>query len=143
MKSDAEQSAQLAEIMEDIGLHHIRVRYAEIDQMGVAHHGAYVAWLEEARTEWIRARVRSYRSLEEEGTFLAVARVSIRFLSPARYDDLLRIETRLTHVGKASFDMEYKLSFEGRLLAEAQTRLAVLDEHMRPMKIPPGLFNAR
>lgn len=142
MRAEDGPKGQFAECMADIGRHSVRVRYGETDQMGVAHHGAYVAWIEEARTEWMRARGRSYRSLEEDGTFLAVARVSIRFLSPARYDDLISIETRLVHVGKASFDMSYMLSFEGRLLAEAETRLAVLDKNMRPMRVRPDIFGA-
>lgn len=129
-----------------VALHWLRVRYAETDQMGIAYHGAYVPWVEEGRTEWIRLRGRSYRSLEQEGTLLAVTALELRFRRPAHYDDLVRIETWLAERRRASIVLAYRLFADtqgdgtGELLAEATTKLGLLDRDMRPKALPEGLF---
>ncbi|PIE23906.1 MAG: hypothetical protein CSA62_05805 [Planctomycetota bacterium] len=126
--------------------HWLRVRYAETDQMGVAHHGAYVLWVEEARSEWIRHQGRSYADLEKKGLFLAVVDMGFRFKRSAQYDNLIRIETWLTERRKASLVMAYKLFADqagdggGLLLADAHTKLGLLDDEMRPCALPVGLF---
>ena len=130
-----------------VHVHHLRVRYAETDQMGVAHHASYVPWIEEARTEWMRARGRSYRALEEQGLALAVTRLSLRYLRSAEYDDLLCIRTRLEAQGMASLDFAYDIELccnsersSSVLLATASTRLALLGEDGRPRRLPAELF---
>ena len=126
--------------------HWLRVRYAETDQMGVAYHGAYVPWIEEGRTEWIRQRGRSYASLEADGMLLAVTDMGFRFKRPAHYDDLVRIETWLAERRKASIVLGYRLFADlegnggGVLVAEAHTKLGLLDRNMRPRALPVGLF---
>jgi hypothetical protein len=71
------------------------VRFAETDQMGVAHHGAYAAWLEVARVEWLRDRGLRLPRLEAQGISLAVSELRVEYRSAARFDDLLRITTWL------------------------------------------------
>lgn len=71
----------------------VRVRYAECDPMGVAHHASYAPWLEMGRTELLREGGRSYASLEAEGVFLVVTRLEIKYRRPIRYDDVLEIRT--------------------------------------------------
>src|SRR5207302_1626142 len=68
----------------------LRVRYAETDQMGVAHHANYLVWCEEARTAHFRRSGVSYRDLENQGLILVVVEVQVRYRAPARYDELLR-----------------------------------------------------
>jgi len=77
------------------GVIRVRVRYAECDPMGVAHHASYAPWLEMGRTELLRASGRSYAALEAEGVFLVVTRLEIRYRRPIRYDDVLEIRTRV------------------------------------------------
>ena len=69
----------------------VRVTYADTDQMGVAYHGRYPIWFEVARTEYLRARGKAYRELEEAGLRLVVSELQVRYRAPARYDDLLRV----------------------------------------------------
>ena len=75
-----------------------RVRYSETDQMGVVYHAEYLVWCEVGRTDFIRALGLPYSELERQGTALAVAEANIRYHAPARYDDLVRVETRLVDV---------------------------------------------
>ena len=70
----------------------VRVRYAETDQMGVVYHANYLIWFEVGRVELMRALGFEYKLMEtEDDCFIVVAEGSCRYLSPARYDELLRV----------------------------------------------------
>jgi acyl-CoA thioester hydrolase len=102
----------------------IRVRYAECDPMGVAHHTAYPVWFEIGRTELLRARGMTYRDLEAEGVFLVVIDLSVRYKRPARYDDELTLITRIEQVSRVKIIHAYELLRGSELLATARTTLA-------------------
>ncbi|MGB9257001.1 MAG: thioesterase family protein, partial [Candidatus Korobacteraceae bacterium] len=77
----------------------LRVRYAETDQMGVVYHSNYIVWFEVGRVEMLRDLGFHYREMEkQDGTHIAVVEVRCRFKSPALYDDLITIRTRLLNV---------------------------------------------
>ena len=115
----------------------IRVRYAECDPMGVAHHTAYPVWFEIGRTELLRqSSDLPYRDLEAEGIFFAVAKLGVQYKRPARYDDLLTLETKITGSGRAKIEHAYELSCDGMLLATATTTIVCLDAQGRPRPIP-------
>lgn len=117
----------------------IRVRYPECDPMGVAHHATYPVWLEIGRTEMLRATGANYRDLEAEGIFLAVVRLELRYRRPARYDDLLRLETSLLVAGPVKIEHSYRLFRGDELLVEAATTLACLDREGRARALPERL----
>jgi acyl-CoA thioester hydrolase len=113
----------------------IRVRYVEVDQMGVLHHSRYWIYFEMGRTELLRAQGAVYRDLEREGVFFVVAKCSAAFKQPARYDDELILSTRITRMGAARIDHAYELKrkSDGALLCTAETTLACVgrDGHVR------------
>ena len=74
-------------------IHKIRVRYGETDQMGFVYYGNYALYLEEARTELIRSLGLTYLSLEQSGVMMPVVNMNITYRKPAKYDDLLVLET--------------------------------------------------
>ncbi len=76
----------------------VRVRYGEVDRMGVVYHANYLAYFETGRTEFLRHLGRSYRAVEEGGMLLVVADAGLRFHRPAGYDDELRVRTRLVEL---------------------------------------------
>src|ERR671937_1185420 len=98
-----------------------RVRYAETDQMGVVYHSHYLVWCEIGRTDHIRGLGISYREMEEQGVNLAVAEASIRYKAPARYDDLVRVETTLGGLSSRTIVYDYVISnaISGACLATA------------------------
>ncbi len=124
---------------EHLGRIEIRVRYPECDPMGVAHHAAFPVWFELGRTELLRQAGLRYRDLEARGVFIAVASLSVRYRSPARYDDLLELRTRVAGVGRATIDHAYELYRDGLLLATAQTTVVCLDPRGRPCPLPEAL----
>jgi acyl-CoA thioester hydrolase len=73
----------------------IRVRYAETDQMNVVYHGNYAQYFEVARAEAIRELGFTYKEMETLGLIMPIVELHVKFLRPARYDDLLRIKTIL------------------------------------------------
>ncbi len=119
----------------------VRVRYAETDQMGVAHHASYFVWFEAGRTEFIRERGRSYAQIEEEGWRLVVVEAACRYRHPARYDDVLTVRTRLRALRAATFEFEYEVirKTDGELLADGFTVHAAVDPTGRPRRIQDDL----
>ena len=118
-----------------------RVRYAETDQMGVVYHSNYLIWCEIGRTELIRRRGRSYADLERDGVVLAVADLSIRYHAGARYDDMIRVETRLKSIRSRTIAFDYVVLRVGEdgateKLATAETLLIALDAQNRPRTLP-------
>ncbi|MEP7383912.1 MAG: thioesterase family protein [Gemmatimonadota bacterium] len=118
-----------------------RVRYAETDQMGVVYHSEYLVWCEVGRTEYIRSLGLPYSEMEKRGALLAVADASLRFHAPARYDDLVRVETTLTHVKSRAVTFEYLIRHvqSDLRLVTARTMLVSLDRAGRPAPLPPDV----
>lgn len=124
-----------------VGTHRLRVRYCETDQMGVSHHGSYIDWFEEARTEWLRARGRTYRSMEESGVFLQVVEVHVSYLASSTYDDELVVTTRVLERRPASITLGYEIDrvADGKRIATGSTRLACVGEDGRVRRLPEYL----
>lgn len=122
----------------------LRVRYAETDKMGVVYHSHYLIWCELGRTDHIRDCGMSYREMEEAGIMLAVAEANVRYRAPARYDDLVRVETTLTNVSSRAVTFDYLITnaATGERLATARTLLVALDPSHRVVALP-GSIRAR
>ena len=116
----------------------IRVRYAEVDQMGALHHSRYWVYFEIGRTELLRLQGVPYSECERRGVFFVVARCSARFRAPARYDEALVLSTRVVKMGAARIDHQYELKrkSDGQLLATAETTLACVDRDGCVVAIP-------
>ena len=80
--------------------HTVRVRYAETDQAGMAHHSAYLPWFEEGRVELLRSVGKPYQALEAEGIHFPVREAYCRYWALALFDDLLRVTTTIEKVGE-------------------------------------------
>ncbi len=117
-----------------------RVRYAEVDRMGQVHSSRFPVYMEMGRTEMLRATGLTYRGLEAEGVLLVVARLSITWHQPARYDDVLILETTLDRATTARIDHGYRFTREGVLLAEGKTTLACVSADGRPRRLPGSLL---
>ena len=119
----------------------IRVRYADTDQMGFAYYAHYLRWFEIGRVEMLRSLGSSYRSVEERGTQLPVIEARCRYLKPARYDDLIAIETGIERLSRASVRFAYRVVREadGELLATGLTEHCFLTRDGKPGRPELGL----
>ncbi len=120
----------------------IRVRYAETDAMGVAHHASYIVWLEEGRTSLLRSIGVPYPEIEAAGFFVVLSDLRARYLGAARYDDVLTLLTELTTVRSRQVCFDYALrSADGRQLLTARTEhIIVAQRTMRPARLPDALL---
>lgn len=117
----------------------LRVRYAETDAMGVVYHANYLVWFELGRTEWIRAHGVTYRALEEQGILLPVTRAACDYRQSARYDDLVRIETTVARLTRASVAFTYRIvradPAPEALLAEGRSEHVFLSREGRIVRL--------
>lgn len=125
----------------------IRVSYADTDQMGVVYYANYLIYFERGRTELLRNRGFNYRDLEkEEKIFLPVAEVFCEYRSFARYDDLLKIRTRIKEMKRASLVFHYEIfrlpgfhENESKPLVIGETKHAFINTSGKPVEIPKQL----
>lgn len=122
----------------------IRVRYAETDQMGRAHHSHYLVWCELGRTTLMRERGVSYGELEKRGLLLPVARVEISYRQGVGYDERVRVDTRVERVRSRSVRFAYRLTRaeDGDVLATAITDLVCIDDRGRTGRLPADVREA-
>jgi acyl-CoA thioester hydrolase len=115
----------------------IRVIYGDTDQMGVVYYANYLRWFEAGRNEFLRAKGLSYSEFEaREKLILPVAEAGVSYLLPARYDDLVSVETSLAAARRASARFEYAVRRGGDLLATGFTVHACVDGTGRIRRLP-------
>ncbi len=119
----------------------IRVRYSETDAMGFLHHSNYLTYFEIGRTELFRNQGGSYRRMEELGLFFVVVKIEVRFRKPARYDDLLTLETEISRSTPARLEHSYRLLRNGELLTEGHSVIACIDREGVVQRIPDDLID--
>lgn len=117
---------------------HIRVRYAETDQMGYVYYGNYAQYYEVARVEALRQMNLSYKGFEDAGIMMPVMSMQCRYKKPARYDDLLRIVTTIKEMPSTRIHFFYEVFNEaGTLLNEGETTLVFINmKTNRPVNCP-------
>jgi len=118
-----------------------RVRYQETDQMGVVYYANFFVYFEMGRTEFLRHLGLPYSEMEKEQIFFPVAEAYCKFRSPARYDDILIIQTWISELKHATVEFSYKIIREEdqKLVAEGFTKLASLNASRRPTSLPEKL----
>lgn len=122
----------------------VRVRYAETDQMGRAHHMAYVAWFELARTEMMRQNGLSYADMERRGVLLPVVRLEVDYLKGVAYEDLVDVHTSVTDVRSRRVQFNYRVVARDSdlLVAEASSVLVCMGRDGRPRRLPDDVRRA-
>jgi acyl-CoA thioester hydrolase len=116
----------------------IRVRYAETDQMGVVYYANYLVWMEVARVEYCRQAGFEYRDMEAHGAVLAVTEAKCQYRASARFDDEVRILTRVTESRSRSIRFAYEMrrASDEKLLAVGETLHAVCDRQGKMIRMP-------
>ena len=117
----------------------IRVRYAETDQMGVVYHANYLIWFEVGRVELMRALGVEYKSMETtDDCHIVVVDAHCRYLHPARYDERLRVRTRIAEARNRSIRFSYELfrDHDSHLLATGETTHVICGSNGKPKSLP-------
>ena len=116
-----------------------RVRYKETDQMGMVYYGNYFTFFEVGRVEYMRERGIAYKQMErEDDSYIVVTEARCRYLRPARYDDLLRIRTRVSESRRRSIRFAYEIlrHDSGEVLATGETVHVICNGEGRPKSLP-------
>jgi acyl-CoA thioester hydrolase len=119
----------------------IRIRYSETDKMGFVYYGNYPQFYEIGRTELFRSADFSYKKLEDAGILMPVLNLSVQYIRPAFYDDLITIKTMVKEVPKSRITFDYEIyNQSGELINKGDTTLGFLNaKTMRPCR-PPKEF---
>lgn len=121
----------------------IRVRFAETDAQGIAHHASFVVWLEVARVAYLEAHAGGYRSIRERGLEALTTEVHLRYHQAAAFDDVLTVWARCVDVRGARFRYEYRVARGDELVADGHTSHATVDRATyRPTRVPDWLADA-
>ena len=119
-------------------LHTIRVRYSETDQLGYCYYGNSATFLEVGRVEALRSKGVSYRSMEENGVMLPVLELSMKYIFPAKYDDLLFVHTTITKIERTRIYFDYEIFNEAdkKIIAAQTTLVFISAKTMKPIPAP-------
>ncbi len=115
-----------------------RVIYGDTDNMGQAYYGNYFRWFEIGRNEMFRSIGLSYKAVEERGIFLPVAEAHCKYAAPAKYDDILVIETAVDHKIKAAIKFDYNIYREDgqTLVARGYTKHPCVNREGKVVRPP-------
>lgn len=113
----------------------VRVRYKDTDQMGVVYYANYFIWFEVGRTEYMREMGMSYKDLEHNELFLPVIEAYCKYKLPARYDDQLKVITRLQFLQEVRIGFQYEIlhADTGQMLVQGETTHAFVNNHGKPV----------
>ena len=104
--------------------------------MGLLHHANYLVYFEQARTELLRQQGLTYRDMEDQGFFLVITNVVVKYKSPAKYDDVLSIKAIVSRTTPVRIEHTYDVTSEGRSVAEGKTTLACVDRTGKLQALP-------
>ncbi len=117
----------------------LRVYYEDTDAGGVVYYANYLRYAERARTEWLRERGVDLAEWTKKGTIFVVTETTLRLHRPARYGDLLTVDTALVSSGGATLDLLHRIRRGDDLLVENPVRLCAVGADLKPARIPPEI----
>ncbi|AXC49141.1 tol-pal system-associated acyl-CoA thioesterase [Paracoccus suum] len=121
----------------------VRVYYEDTDLAGIVYYANYLKFIERGRSEWLRAAGIDQAGLKAAtGTVFAVRRIEADYLAPARFDDLLTVQSRLTSHSPARVVMAQRVLRADTPLFEAQVTVVAIGPGGRPVRLPQGLVAA-
>jgi len=114
------------------------VRYAETDQMQIVHHANYIVWMEEGRSEFMRASGADYAEVERRGHLFAVTGLQARYLAPAHYGERVTVRTWIEELRSRTLKFAYEIinAETGTLLVTGQSEHVCIDQQSRIIRIP-------
>ena len=121
----------------------VRIRFAETDAQGIAHHASFFVWLEVARVAYLERNAGGYQAIRDRGVEALTTEAYVRYHRAAYFDETLTVWTRCTDLRGARFSYEYRIARDGELVADGYTRHATVDrETYRPIRVPSWLVDA-
>ena len=121
----------------------VRVRFAETDAQGIAHHASFLVWFEVARVAYLERHAGGYQSIRDRGIEALTTEVHVRYHRAASFDEPLTLWARCVDLRGARFRYEYAVERGGELVADGYTSHATVDRGTyRPTRVPAWLADA-
>ena len=121
----------------------VRVRFAETDAQGIAHHASFLVWFEVARVAYLERHAGGYQSIRDRGIEALTTEVHVRYHRAASFDEPLTLWARCVDLRGARFRYEYAVERDGELVADGYTCHATVDRATyRPTRVPAWLADA-
>ena len=121
----------------------VKVRFAETDAQGIAHHASFLVWFEVARVEYLGRYAGGYQSIRDGGLEALTTEVHVRYHRSAYFDERLTVWARCVDVRGARFRYEYRITRESELVADGHSLHAIVErETYRPTRVPDWLVEA-
>ena len=121
----------------------VRIRFAETDAQGIAHHASFVVWLEVARVAYLERHAGGYQAIRDRGIEALTTEVHLRYHRAAYFDETLQVWVRCRDLRGARFTYEYRIERGDEPVADGHTRHATVDrETYRPTRVPEWLAEA-
>lgn len=117
----------------------LRVWYEDTDLAGIVYYANYLKFIERARSEWLRDLGVDQLRLKAGGLVFAVRRIEADYLSPARFDDQLTVETALQSLSPARIVLDQQVLREGQTLFTSRVTIVCVAESGRPARIPANV----
>jgi acyl-CoA thioester hydrolase len=117
-----------------------RVYYEDTDLAGIVYYANYLKFIERARSEWVRGLGVDQTVMKQKGIVFAVRRVEADYISPAKFDDVLNVETLVVAKTPARLVLEQRVSRDGAILFSAQVTLVALNDQGRPVRLPSEIM---
>jgi acyl-CoA thioester hydrolase len=115
-----------------------KIYYHDTDCGGVVYYANYLKYLEEARSEFFLERGISLKDLAAQGVYFVVAHTQLDYKSPARYQDIIKVDTAIDKVGRCSLDFNQDISRQDVVLVLARTTLVCVNKEFKPIPLPEG-----
>ena len=122
-------------------VHPVRVYWEDTDAGGIVFYANFLKYFERARTEWLRSLGLEQSALREAtGAIFIVAQTTVRYLRPARLDDLIAVSVEPVELGRASMTLSQQARRGAELLCEGEIRIGCVDaQSLRPRRFPESL----
>ena len=125
-------------------MHHFQTRiyYEDTDLAGIVYYANYLKFIERARSEWLRALGLDQAGMKRQGFAFAVRSLTADYLSPARYDDLVTVESQLHELSGARLILDQIVKRDALPLFQSRVTLVCINDAGRPVRLPAGLVAA-
>ncbi|MCK8464875.1 tol-pal system-associated acyl-CoA thioesterase [Aliiroseovarius sp. S1339] len=117
----------------------IRVYYEDTDMAGIVYHANYLRYIERARSDWVREIGVDQNAMREDGQVFAVRRMEADYLSSARFDEELQVETSVQQITGARLVMEQVVKRGEERLFEAIVTIVCISDTGQPARLPANI----
>lgn len=119
----------------------IRVYYEDTDCGGVVYYANYLRFMERSRTEFLRQQGIDQIEFQQQGLFFVVVDAHVKYRSPARYDDLLTVDSSVIEISSMMVTFETTIKRKGSLLVKGEVKLVCMNKDGKAVRIPEKIKN--